>query len=1425
MHALKKSILSILLGTLLPLSTFAVDDGTFTITIQGPEEEELVQAPTRQAPTRSPQRARAITPTRTNQVSATRARARAANNRQNTATTTQSTVATTTTAAPTPTNKVGLRTYTVKSGDTIWSVAHRYLPIDRSFNEFQIVASIYRHNPQAFASGNVNFLNKTTITIPDDKLIALESVQTGSTLLSRGVMQLPPLDETKLKEASTTQVTPPVATKTEVKANTKAKDDDLPVYEATETKIKRLQEEDARREQVELIPNDDPNAKAIPTENKNKIDEAGDDKLSDEKIKDAKAKDLLHDIKTDNYKADDVANAVDVNAVNIMLDETKKNIDNKMKVIETQLSEAIERMKKSSAATAKSASDSVSTLASQYDNIIAKIQQDIIEIKGNVAKLSKDNDRLREMLLANDEKIEDMQLQLSQLSITVPESSVDINRPILMIFFGVGILTLVMLILLIIFKNKERTNQKVLNDDFDLEDDSLNNDDPSLLSDENGSVEIEEAKGLDEEEVEANPNETKAATATDATAAAATATTVADTAKEQATETLQNDNPDLKDTTVDEAQEAWDNAAANKAEDTDNDKAVLDEWSQALSEQENNDNQNSVEVKADDDSVADAWKEALDEQASNENATDDATRKDSSTDDEDMAKAWEAALNAQNEGTNKADDEPSVSTEQEQMAKSFASALDDKAKEESKEESKDDLDILDTEPDFPTFDQKELQMPAEAEDTETKEPESLDIPDDKAKEQKAETPKVDDELFDAIAKSQNVNIGADDKEQQVDPQTDDTPIDLDNLDELLAQDDAKQSTDAPQEDTTAVDTDALIDEPSVASEPLETQSDNSTSDEVADLEDLAHDTQDSNEVEAKPTNTDSTAASDEDLANDPAFESLSGEEKAMLEALAKTSDTDSNDEEPTDKISDLEVEPIDNSNAEFEKAQDSSKHVGSTIDEVLNDDLNLEDLLTPSQTPSELEDEVPSDLLQDDDSHTIVEEPISETVVSDDTLDSTEDENHELQAQDLDSDTLVENQEQTPDATNTDEAYEHGDHDKTNPKDEIVAEDTDIEPQSKAQENASDDIVADDLAAMMGSARALDKAEDEPQAYEQDSQVKAINPETEIEPNIEAADDAQLENTKAQNSADTTEETSSWSVASDDYDVVLDNQNKQKSALQKELEQENAVTSATYNEVLADPALDIATEKKEALVADEPKLESVANVIDEPAEATADTTADVATQESIDEPLVDESAGNINQDSSDNKVSQDTATSVEQAALSPEEEADLRDLELRLGASKSEYDPHADEDIFNMLGGSKVAIDTEHSKDLSQDIDSMLPSKQETPSQSMSQAVISGGHVDKQSEVLEQVFDKIGPISAIDPLASDDNLDHDISINTESNHDSKEYQYYVDELNLARLYFETGDTEEAIKIIDDVKEHGSDELKEEANKILNSYGN
>ena len=1312
MHGLKKFSLTIVLSALLSVSAHAVDeDGTFTITIQGPEEEQIQQvAPSQTAPRRAnvATNVQRRQPTRT--VDATNNPNRQARTTLRVATTTQSNTTTTTQAKTSNIpNFANDRRYEVKAGDTIWSVAHRYLPQDRSFNEFQIVASIYRHNPKAFANNNVNALQKTTLVIPDDKLMALESAQIGSALLSRGTLQMPALDYSSLTKTDTPKVettttvtttTTPTTTETKVakKAETpKSEDETLPVYEATETKIKRLQEEEAKKELSQLTPNDDPNAQ---NENKN-----------------AKNKELI-----------DLTNsstAVDVKAINLMLDENKKMVESKLRVLENQLAEALERMKKSSAATAKTATDSVATLAGQYDNIIAKIQQDLIEIKGNINRLSQDNDRLREMLLANDEKIEDMQLQLSQFSITVPESSVDLNKPVMMILFGAGLLALVMIVLFIIFKAKYRSNQRVLTDDFDVDDGSYDSEDTSLLSDENGSVEIETPTGEEyEDETEPNKEEPKKEEAQDNK-----------DNKENKEETAKTEeSPVEADTSTpkeeDSVQKAWDEAANTKAEEPKADKAVLDEWSQALDEQEQQENK-QVDVSRDDESVADAWADALKEQNKAENNTEEAKSASSSLDD-DMS-AWTEAFKEQEESQDHElpPGEASVSTEQKDMADAWAKALEEQEKEAKEAQVSDAVET-------PVEDEKVKENSADI-------PEAQTTLEDQTSKPASDTQSTQEaEIAKAMANSSAPSVDVAEAEaSKVESQE---TLDHDYLQEH--DQDAVKVEDVNEDELLNQISGNVDDALKQADETEET----ATTNTVASPDDRTLEPS-KEDVVAEDSKDESKALAEDDIAN----ATLSGEEKALLDSLAKHQEQVAQDE-----TVDAEFETDNAAQTAPEKEQDSDSHkvdpkLGTKVDEVLNDDLDLEDLLAQNND-SEVIDAVPEEV-------------------------QVSDENAEVASAIEDTEATPQDNEVTAEPQ-VEEAV----------IDEPVAV---AEPEPKTNEKASTQDVAEDTVA------------EDPTPTEIDANTDDL-----VQDNLDESSNSD-EKTSDQGVV-------SWAVPNDDYDVVQ---------AHKEQAQAEGTTTQLQDDTVAEETV---TESSDTLDQNENEEEPSETIVeDESVAADVNTDADtevakpqeeVVTTDPVEtkvEEIQTEPQANVDDTEALDTQTVDSEAVAEVDSADESSADDLRELEIRLGASRGDYDPGADQDLMNMLGGAneEPAIDEHH--DLQGDVGSML-SDEIAKAASKSQLETD----DPQNEVLEQVFDKIGPISAIDPSEESDTItsEADTTLDNEQQN-SKEYQYYVDELNLARLYFETGDTEEAIKIIDDVKENATEDLKEEAIKIMQSYGN
>ena len=1389
MHAYKKALLSVALSFLLPFSAMSADeDGTFTITIQGPEVEDTVpQVQPVQPASRAPVRRAAPRQNRQATVNATATRAPAA-----TATRQPQTESNATSVQQTP-----ARTYSVASGDTIWSVAHRYLPLDRSVNEFQIVASIYRHNRGAFGRGNVNNLLRTTITIPPVSEIARETTDTGSRLLAQGSMTLPPLGNapaTVNTQATLNNTATPAPATQASKPMQSLSDNDIPQYTATETKIKKLQEEAVKKDLSVAMPENTRGADLDKSQVTEETVPNGNNEGSADNNKKAEAAKAM--------SADLAAAAVDAQSIRIMLDGNKKAIDEKTKVLEQQLAEAMDRMKKTSAATAKTAADSVSTLASQYDNIISGLQQDIIEIKGNISKISQDNDRMREMLLANDEKIEDMQLQLSQFSVSTPTSVVDLDKPVMMILFGAGLLALVLMIVFLIIKLKSRASAK-MTDDFDVEDDYSSDD--TLLSDENGSIDLEAPVSGDEEpdttdipqrELDKNNNSINSPSdsASDVEVALnekmqADAEESASNATEIPDNSATADNTGADATEKDPAQEAWDNAATtNSSDEIKDDKDVMDEWSKALDEQTGS--EKNVDLDKDEnkdtsqDDMASAWEAALNEQENSEKKDDDKAK----SDDEAMADAWSAALNEQKEAEEKNEDKANGSkSEEEAMADAWSAALNEQKEAEEKTEDKANAPKSEEDPVADATAQESVTEKTsskenrEAEDTTPKsEEEAITEAMNKAYEN-ADIAKESETSDVATDVTDNADI-----DSIVDNADKETVAEQENTAESTPSDETESKEESPATNDILADdvkvedvsedellnhlkdnSDKILEENHVDPETLDIKAESSQaeiSDNVdADALDVADPLDASNKTE-----DDAEPSKEEPVSSEDPQEQLSGEEKAFLESMSDNKNSDNTEDEKAETDAEFENNDPKEDNipeADAEEISDDevpkNNSVGKNVDEVLNDDLNLEDLLIgndnvvdapeEAESPEEIADGVetfdaiPEDEEKQKSEHTIDEDAEPHT-------DAVEPENAEtVDAEPVD----------------TDEA-DYLDNEAVEPEFEVPKQDDSFDeiPVEEATVTSADEDTADttDVAKSEN-----DDANDIGDIQDKSEQA-IFNP------------DPHDDNSKDENGV------VSWAVPDDDFDIV----GKGK-----------------------DPSATTASDTVE----DTPQNED--NLSDNLEETIEQ--ADVATD--------------ANEGALESKENDSPAENIESSESQAEDAKALDDLEQRLSASKAQYDSGADEDIMNMLSGG-VHDDLPHDNEKAftdDEIASMMSSANAVDPKSIPEDDLalnepvedkSSDPDDTEDHSLENVADTIGPISSqSDDVADDNNLDNSENTDDYEGLNAKQHQYYVDELNLARLYFETGDTEEALKIIDDVKEHGSSDLKEEASKIIETYGN
>ena len=1455
MHACKKALLSVALSFLLPFSAMSADeDGTFTITIQGPEVEDTVpQVQPVQPAIRAPVRRAAPRQNRQATVNATATRAPAA-----TATRQPQTESNATSVQQTP-----ARTYSVASGDTIWSVAHRYLPLDRSVNEFQIVASIYRHNRGAFGHGNVNNLLRTTITIPPVTEIARETTDTGSRLLAQGSMTLPPLGNapaTVNTQATLNNTATPAPATQASKPMQSLSDNDIPQYTATETKIKKLQEEAVKKDLSVAMPENTRGADLDKSQVTEETVPNGNNEGSADNNKKAEA--------TKAMSADLAAAAVDAQSIRIMLDGNKKAIDEKTKVLEQQLAEAMDRMKKTSAATAKTAADSVSTLASQYDNIISGLQQDIIEIKGNISKISQDNDRMREMLLANDEKIEDMQLQLSKFSVSTPTSVVDLDKPVMMILFGAGLLALVLMIVFLIIKLKSRASAK-MTDDFDVEDDYSSDD--TLLSDENGSIDLEAPVSGDEEpdttdipqkeldknnnsinspsdsasDVEAALNEKKQA---DAEESASNATEIPDNSA-----TADNTGADATATEKDPAQEAWDNAATtNSSDEIKDDKDVMDEWSKALdeqtgseknvdldkdenkdtsqddmasaweaalNEQENSEKKDDDKAKSDDEAMADAWSAALNEQKEAEEKSEEKNNT-SKSEEEAMADAWSAALNEQKEAEEKTEDKANASkSEEETMADAWSAALNEQKEAEEKTEDKANASKSEEETMADAWSAALNEQKEAEEKTEDKAnaPKSEEDPVADATAQESVTEKTSSkenrEAEDTAPKSEEeaiteaMNKAYENADSAKESETSDVATDVtDNADIDSIVDDADKETVAEQENTAestpsdeteskeespATDdiiaddvkvedvsedellnhlkdnSDKILEENHVDPETLDIKAEPSQSeisDNVdADASDVADPLDATNKTEdaAEPSKKEPVSSEDPQ-------EQLSGEEKAFLESMSDNKNSDNTEDEKAETDAEFENNDRKEDNipeADAEEISDDevpkNNSVGKNVDEVLNDDLNLEDLLIGNDNVVDAPEEAESP------------EEIADGVETFDAIPEDEEKQKSEHTIDEDAephtDAVEPENAETVDAApvDTDEA-DYLDNEAVEPEFEVPEQDDSFDetPVEEATVTSADEDTADTT----NVAKSENDDTNDIGDIQDKSEQAIFNP------------DPHDDNSKDENGV------VSWAVPDDDFDIV----GKGK-----------------------DPSATTASDTVE----DTPQNDD--NLSDNLEETIEQ--ADVATD--------------ANDDALESKENDSPAENVESSESQAEDAKALDDLEQRLSASKAQYDSGADEDIMNMLSGG-VHDDLPHDNEKAftdDEIASMMSSANAVDPKSIPEDDLalnepvedkSSAPDDTEDHSLENVADTIGPISSQrDDVADDNNLDNAENTDDYEGLNAKQHQYYVDELNLARLYFETGDTEEALKIIDDVKEHGSSDLKEEASKIIETYGN
>lgn len=562
--------------------------------------------------------------------------------------------------------------YTVKAQDNIWSIASRFTPISGEVNEFQVLASIYRYNPDAFVNHNVNQLRRVSLNIPPISEIAKESTEQGSLLLQKGTITLNALHQDKdiVPESvknTTTVVDDKLLSKIEKALDSNDKEitiDDnkapgfeIPKYVARETQMKEL------KRAIDL------NQKTFYGDDDGSL---GDNQGSTLNAQNDPANSLEDKSKYKDAKPLD-AKDLDISAVKELLANTQEQFVKQSEKLDKKIDMSVLRAETVAKSSASSiAKEEVVKVLSHYEGVIANLQQSNAELRASISKFNKQVDQIRAISITNADKLTELETQYIGMTESSDESIP--QGPLMWILLGVGILSLSLAIVFFILKSKNKKNED--NSDDYMTDDDLASE--QLLT--TGIVNKEEIEKAQEEANNTQKEEESSKESVDDSKTQESNESSNDDVKDNASEKAQDhddnadqghyedqlivpnnldgdddphDEDDSDSIMQQEAQKAWDEAAQekDKKNESSDEDDVMAAWNAALNEE--NDKSSVVDIKDDvkedvkddidntkakEDELAASWAKALDEQE------DSANQNNEKSADEALADAWAKAL-------------------------------------------------------------------------------------------------------------------------------------------------------------------------------------------------------------------------------------------------------------------------------------------------------------------------------------------------------------------------------------------------------------------------------------------------------------------------------------------------------------------------------------------------------------------------------------------------------------------------------------------------------------------------------------------------------------------------------------------------------------------------------------------------------------
>ena len=435
-------------------------------------------------------------------------------------------------------------------------------------------------------------------------------------------------------------------------------------------------------------------------------------------------------------------------------------------------------------------------------------------------------------------------------------------------------------------------------------------------------------------------------------------------------------------------------------------------------------------------------------------------------------------------------------------------------------------------------------------------------------------------------------------------------------------------------------------------------------------------------------------------------------------------------------------------------------------------------------------------------------------------------------------------------AENTDESTEAQ---QAEPKPMAAPDPEEISEAVRKGKNV-DELLNDDL----DLESLLFREQEEPEGQNEDAQAETA---TESQDETAETEPEPLENTETELSEDTANEAAA--TDSEPETETLDSLNAGEEAQDGALENANGL-EAKNSGVEIESDLDNTDAGQDIAAADIDQSEaepSIGNADEDALSEASGNTEETAESVAEAEPVAEAESASDNQSSEDLPAanSRSDAVTLEEypnTIISWKVPDDQDEIEIaggvaeniagkenraepaELNDSDSENNEQSEKSIMSMMQGS-ASEDTGSaiSEDIPADMDDALANMMGPASDEM---------LDSVSEIAQQARPKLKktvsriepePVDSLNYEETDPEALYDAEIAPEpgiasvsaqdmdgADSEARQRQYLIDEINLARLYFETGDTDEALKLLKDVTDKGDDSLIEEASKLLTEYG-